>query len=449
MIDLRRGGRADDAEMGRDAIREGRVAVVTLAAGIGSRWTEGAGVVKALHPFCKLDGRHRNFLELHLAKSRRVSRSLGASIPHVFTTGYLTDGPIREHLEAESNYGYEGPLFVSPGRSVGLRMIPMVRDLRFAWEEMPQQVLDEQQQKVRESLRSALIDWARQMGEAEDYTDNLPMQCLHPVGHWYEIPNMLRNGTFRRLLETQPAVTQLLLHNIDTLGASVDPALLGRHMASGACLTFEVIGRRLEDRGGGLARVNGKPRLVEGLAMPSEQAEFGLSYYNSMTTWIDVDKLLKAFGLTRDELSNPAEGRRRRPPDGTAAADVCDAQRRQETLGARAGRRLSGRPVRETLGRHVRAAGGRLRLLRDAARSRPATQTTVPTRRLAPRRLRRRDSRTVRVGLTLPITGQPADVRHRLAEFDATSFRLLRRDCLRDRSARPCRVQGCRTVPTK
>ena len=26
------------------------------------------------------------------------------------------------------------------------------------------------------------------------------MQCLHPVGHWYEVPNLLRNGTLARLL---------------------------------------------------------------------------------------------------------------------------------------------------------------------------------------------------------------------------------------------------------
>ena len=35
-------------------------------------------------------------------------------------------------------------LYLSRGRSVGLRMVPMPRDLRFAWEEMPQQVLDVQ-----------------------------------------------------------------------------------------------------------------------------------------------------------------------------------------------------------------------------------------------------------------------------------------------------------------
>ena len=65
-----------------------------------------------------------------------------------------------------------------------------------------------------------------------------------------------------------------MLHNIDTLGADADPAMFGLHLAQDACLTFEVITRRLEDRGGGLARVNGQVRLVEGLAMPREEDEF-------------------------------------------------------------------------------------------------------------------------------------------------------------------------------
>ena len=290
--------------LGREALKNGELAVVTLAAGAGSRWTQGAGVVKALHPFCKLGGRHRTFMETHLAKSRRVSREVGMPIPHIFTTSYLTHAPTEEFLARQKNYGYEGPLFLSPGKSVGLRMIPTVRDLRFVWEEMPQQILDEQQQKVRDSLRHALIGWASAAGETSDYTDNLPLQCLHPVGHWYEVPNLLRNGVLARLLAERPALKYLLLHNIDTLGADVDPAILGWHIRSGACLTFELITRRLEDRGGGLARVNGRVRLVEGLAMPREEIEFALSYYNSNTCWIDLDKLLAAFALTRADLSD-------------------------------------------------------------------------------------------------------------------------------------------------
>jgi hypothetical protein len=205
---------------------------------------------------------------------------------------------------ASGSYNYPGPLHLSPGRAVGLRLIPMVRDLRFAWEETPQQLLDEQAQKVRESLHAALMGWAAKAGEASDYTDNLPLQCLHPVGHWYEVPNLLRNGTLSALLSQRPGLRHLMVHNIDTLGADLDPAYLGLHMESGNALTFEVIPRRVEDRGGGLARVDGRVRLVEGLAMPREEDEFKLSYYNTLTTWVDIDGLLTAFGLTRSDLGD-------------------------------------------------------------------------------------------------------------------------------------------------
>ena len=302
-----RGRAADLRAVGVEALRNGEVAVFTLAAGAGSRWTQGAGVVKALHPFCKLAGAHRTFIEVHLAKSRRQSQAAGTWIPHVISTSFLTHQPIAQWLERVGNYGYPGSVALSPGRSIGLRLVPMVRDLRFAWEEVPQQLLDEQQQKVRDSLQKALIAWAQSAGEGSDYTDNLPLQCLHPVGHWYEVPNLLLNGTLARLLADRPRLKYLLLHNIDTLGADADPLILGHHIAGGAVLTFEVITRRLEDRGGGLARVNGRARLVEGLTMPREEVEFRLAYYNSNTCWITIDPLLGLFGLSRPDLQDTAK----------------------------------------------------------------------------------------------------------------------------------------------
>jgi hypothetical protein len=304
VLDACDGVGAEYQKIGEDLLAGGAVAVVTLAAGAGSRWTQGAGVVKALHPFGALGGRHRTFLEVHLAKSRRVGRAWGTPLPHVITTGYLTHRPVQDHLEARRRYGYDGPVLLSRGRAVGLRLVPMVRDVRFAWEETPQQLLDEQAQKVRESLQAALAAWARQSGEGGDYTDNVPLQCLHPVGHWFEVPNLLRNGILQELLAARPALRYLMVHNIDTLGADVQAGLLGLHAASGHALTFEVIPRRIDDRGGGLARVNGHVRLVEGLAIPREEDEFALRYYNTLTTWIDIDKLLAVFGLKREELSD-------------------------------------------------------------------------------------------------------------------------------------------------
>ena len=290
--------------LGREALASGAVAVVTLAGGAGTRWTRGSGVVKALNPFWKASGKYRNFVEVHLAKSRRTSEACGTPVPHIITTSYLTHAAIESCLKAEADYGYQGPLFLSAGRAIGLRLVPMVRDLRFAWEEMPQQVLDERQQKMRESVRSALIQWAHAMGEGGNYTDNLPSQCLHPVGHWYEVPNLIRNGVLQRLLGSRPQLKHLMIHNVDTLGANVDAALLGWHLESGATLTVEVINRHLEDRGGGLASVDGRIRLVEGLALPREEIEASLTWYNSNTAWVDIDGLLAVFGLDRAALAD-------------------------------------------------------------------------------------------------------------------------------------------------
>jgi hypothetical protein len=288
--------------VGSDAIASGAVGVLTLAAGAGSRWTKGAGTVKALNPFCRIGGAQRTFIETHLAKSRRTMKQFGTKIPHIISTSYLTHDAIKQYLEAERYYDYEGDVLLSPGSIVGLRLIPTVRDLRFAWLEMPQQLLDEQAQKVLDSLHSALMDWAERNGEASDYTDNLPLQCLNPVGHWYEIPNLFRNGVLSQLLEKYPHLRHILVHNIDTMGADLDPAILGRHMESKAGMTVEVITRRLDDRGGGLAKTDGRLRLIEGLALPREEYEFVLSYYNSATYWIDLDHMLDVFGLVRNDL---------------------------------------------------------------------------------------------------------------------------------------------------
>jgi hypothetical protein len=224
-------------------------------------------------------------------------------VPHVVTTSHLTHAQIADAFERMPT-GSDVELHLSPGRSVGLRLVPTARDLRFAWDELSHQALDEQKQKVRDSLHAALLAWAIAAGEGSDYTDNLPQQCLHPVGHWYELPNMLRNGVLASLLAARPQLKWLFLHNIDTVGADLDPAILGEHIAGGSCLSYEVIPRRIEDRGGGLARVNGRPRLVEGLAMPREEDEFRLRFYNSLSTWIDIDQLLAFFGLSRSDLAD-------------------------------------------------------------------------------------------------------------------------------------------------
>jgi hypothetical protein len=108
-------------------------------------------------------------------------------------------------------------------------------------------------------------------------------------------------------VEVYPRLNWLLVHNIDTLGVTLEAGVLGLAIESGATLSFEVIPRRIDDLGGGLAKVGGRLRLLEGLAQPREDTEFKLRYYNTLTTWVRIDGLLDAFGLTRDDLRGDPE----------------------------------------------------------------------------------------------------------------------------------------------
>jgi len=52
--------------------------------------------------------------------------------------------------------------------------------------------------------------------------------------------------------------------------------------------------------------VDDRVRLVEGLALPDDELESRLSYYNSASYWVDIDRLLAVFGLTRESLADSA-----------------------------------------------------------------------------------------------------------------------------------------------
>ena len=300
----------DYRNLGLAGLKGNKIAVVSFAGGMGSRWTHGAAVVKPIHPFVHIEGKFRTFIECHIAKSRKSSLEAGRKIPHIFTTSYLTHDAIEHYLKDSDFLHYNDNIYLSPGKSIAHRVYPMERDLKFYWEEQLQQKEDEHIQKVQDDLRNALIQWSESKGEGEDYDENKPMMRFNPPGHWYEIPNMIKNGTLARVLKDTPEIQYLLCHNIDTMGAFIDPCLLGLHMQSGACITFEVTPRRVEDAGGGLAMINGHIQLVEGMALPRDEDEFKLRYYNTLTNWVSIDLLLDYFGLTRALLADALNDKR-------------------------------------------------------------------------------------------------------------------------------------------
>ncbi|HCE57654.1 MAG TPA: UTP--glucose-1-phosphate uridylyltransferase, partial [Prolixibacteraceae bacterium] len=110
------------ADVGVKSLKNRELAIVSLAGGAGSRWTKGAGVVKSLHPFSKFAGKHRNFIEVHLAKNQKTARSIDTVIPHVFTTSFLTHDAVQQFVH--SNYNGNESILLSEGKFIGLRLYP-------------------------------------------------------------------------------------------------------------------------------------------------------------------------------------------------------------------------------------------------------------------------------------------------------------------------------------
>ena len=74
---------------------------------------------------------------------------------HVFTTGYLTE--VADPAIFGQWFRMPVVWLLCLGEAWACGWFPTLRDLHFAWEEMPQQVLDEQQEKMRQSGRNALL----------------------------------------------------------------------------------------------------------------------------------------------------------------------------------------------------------------------------------------------------------------------------------------------------
>ncbi len=289
--------------LGEAALRNGEAAVVTLGGGLGSRWSPGGEAVKLLSPVIRLEGRYRSFLQVHLAKTARTGRDYRRPFQHIVTTSPLTEGPIGEALDGFGRLDSGPETYLSPAGVLIGRLYPREDDLREFWKPRVRRIRDREARRRERDRLESLVRWTARMGPGEDFTLGPPRLRFHPPGHWYEIPNLIRNGTLGRMLEDNPDLNYLLVHNADTLGASLDPLVLGVHIFSKKALSFEVIPRRWGDRGGFPARVGGRCRLLESGALPREEDGFLFTRYNSLTNWISIDPLLTRLGLTREDLA--------------------------------------------------------------------------------------------------------------------------------------------------
>ena len=296
--------------LGLEALQRGEVALCVLAGGMATRM---GGVVKSLVE--ALPG--RTFLDLRLAENAHLERLGGHKVPLWLMTSEATEGPIRIALgdRLDDDYLATFEQFVSPR----LTSNP---------------------------------------GNAEIFFGEDGHPSVHATGHG-DLPEALaRCGLLDKFLARGGKI--VVIANIDNLGATVDPAILGFHIDHGGPLTVELVDKVGSDRGGGPVRWNGKPIITEEFRLPTGFDPTQVPVFNTNTflvsapalqtlemewTYVEVEKKIgehKAIQFERllGEITAGLPSRFLRVPrEGTASRflpvkDVAELERRRPEIEA-------------------------------------------------------------------------------------------------------------------
>jgi UTP--glucose-1-phosphate uridylyltransferase len=228
--------------IGRGALERGEYALVVLAGGMATRM---GGVVKALVD--ALPG--QTFLDLRLREVEVIAQRYGARPPLWLMTSHATDAKIEEALaEQKHQRGGEVATFL---QGISLRLTPG--------------------------------------GELFLGADGRPSE--HAPGHG-DLPDALkRSGLLQRFVERGGKT--VMMTNIDNLGGTLDPAIVGFHLSHGLPVTSEVVDKLGSDRGGIPVRVDDKPCVLEEFRIPGTFDPASVRVFNTNVFHFDARSLLE------------------------------------------------------------------------------------------------------------------------------------------------------------
>lgn len=205
---------AECLRLGEESLRRGEVSVVILVGGAGTRF---GGGVKALVPI--IDG--RTILELRLENVRQVGQRYGASVPVAMMTSPLT------HEDIEAWVSQQGL-----GRDVLLFPQRMLPRLTPSW---------------------------------ELYRGADGQLSFAPSGHGDFFRAFRESGTAQEL--RRRGVRHVFFSNVDNMGATLDPVIVGLHVKQGKEMTVEVTPRANTqgtlDTGAAPVRIGDHLQLIE------------------------------------------------------------------------------------------------------------------------------------------------------------------------------------------
>jgi len=228
-------------EAGRQALLAGRVGVILVAGGQGTRL--GFDQPKGLFPIGPLSG--RTLFQMHCDRLLGVSRLYHQTIPLFLMTSPATDDETRNYFESENRCG------------LAAEQLHI-----FCQGTMP--AIDKATGQVLMSSKNSL--------------------ALSPDGHGGMVQALQRSGCMDRMAES--GVDILYYAQVDNpLAKLCDPELIGYHLMARSQLTTQVVKKRFpKEKVGNVVSIDGKVQIIEYSDLPDEVAELKETD-GSLTLW--------------------------------------------------------------------------------------------------------------------------------------------------------------------
>ncbi len=232
-------------ELGDQALSRGELAVVILAGGMATRFN---GAVKALVPV--LQG--QSFLDLKVQSVQQQAKALNTVIPIFVMTSFATHDEVSKacvHLQSEL-------CPITPfAQFISLRVSPhgdLFRDAH-----------------------------GRLSPHAPGHGDLGPALKQAGLLTWFE----QQGGRF------------LHISNVDNLGATPSPLLLGQHLQAKTRISAEVVSKMPGDQGGAPLNVNDKVQIVEAFRLPNDFDATQIEVFNTNSFIFDLAVFAQAIEL--------------------------------------------------------------------------------------------------------------------------------------------------------
>ncbi len=249
---------------GTEAIARGQVAVLLLAGGMATRF---GGGVKALAEV--LDG--LTFADAKVADLKRLSNELDCTIALWLMTSFQSDHALRT---------WATELSVSSSLNV------LSANEQVAIDFAPQGVA------MRLTPRGDL------------FRDRAGRISLYAPGHGDAPSAVRRSGLLSRFVAD--GGRYLFVTNVDNAAATLDPAVIGAHLAGSRPLTCEVVGG--EAPGGSPWRVDGRLQIVESFRLPPGVDPLAPGAVNTNSMIANVEVFADDWPFTWFEVRKQVDG---------------------------------------------------------------------------------------------------------------------------------------------